>query len=74
MPRTSAPHTRAQAGAERDEGERRGGEGQALRGHGRGLEPHLRMTRSEPCCGVQQAGHLVERQGDLEVTAGPCRS
>jgi hypothetical protein len=40
-------------------------------GHGRGLEPHLRMTRSEPCCGVQQASPLGERQGDLEVTVGP---
>jgi hypothetical protein len=49
-------------------GERGGGEGQALRGQGAGARTTLRMTRSEPCCGVQQVGRLVERQ---EAVATP---
>jgi hypothetical protein len=48
--------------------------GAGSQGHWQGLEPRLRMTRSEPSCGVQQVGRLVEQQGDLEVTAGRCRS
>jgi hypothetical protein len=54
--------------AERDGGEGCGGEGQALRGQGAGARTTLRMTRSEPCCGVQQVGRLVERQ---EAVATP---